>query len=393
MRTNVVIVGGGPSGLLLSQLLHLQGIKSIVLEHRSRDHVLGRIRAGVLEQGTVDLLIKAGMGDQIARHGAVHPTVGIAHENEWHHIPIAELTDGKTVTVFGQTEVTKGLYAIRDAVGGQTFHNVEDVDINGIDSDTPSVSFRIDKELVQVDCDFVAGCDGFHGVSRSAMPADLRQEHHLQYPFGWLGVMSETPPVADEVVYIHHADGFALCSMRSPELSRYYIQVPASETIGEWSDDRFWETLKHRMPSELSANLVTGKSIEKSIAPLRAFVYGRLSWNRLFLAGDAGHIVPPTGAKGLNLAFSDVHYLSTALTRFYRQQDETALQRYSDIALRRVWGTVRFSLQCTRMLHRFPQQTAFENQIQLSELAHLTGNSSASRVFAECYVGLPFDPI
>ncbi|MGI9316977.1 MAG: 4-hydroxybenzoate 3-monooxygenase [bacterium] len=390
MTTKIAIIGGGPAGLFLSQLLHLQNIDSVILERRSREYVLGRIRAGVLEQGTVDLMRRAGVGDRIEKEGMVHSGIGIAFDNAVHHIDLMELTGGSGVTVYGQTEITHDLYAARDAMDGIIIDQAEDVELHDIDSDSPYVTYTKEGEIHRIDCDFIAGCDGFHGVSRKSIPEQFITEYHMAYPFGWLGVLSETPPASDEVIYAHHDRGFALCSMRNKMLSRYYIQVDLDQQPEDWSDEQFWDEFKLRLPDRVSESMITGSSIEKSIAPLRAFVADNLNYGRLFLAGDAGHIVPPTGAKGLNLAASDVHYLSQAFIEYYRSGGERDLGKYSERALDRIWKCVRFSMWCTLMLHTFQEHTPFERRIQKADLQYLLDSRAAQKMFAENYIGLPY---
>jgi len=390
MRTQVAIIGAGPSGLLLSQLLHLQGIDNIVLERRTADYVLSRIRAGVLEQGAVDLLHEAKVGERLAREGLVHAGFDICVGNHRHRIDLQGLTDGKCVTVYGQTEVTKDLMDARAALGGQLVYEAEDVALHALDSKTARVTYRKDGKAQTVVCDFVAGCDGFHGVSRSAIPNDVLRNFERVYPFGWLGVLSETRPVSEELIYVHHERGFALCSMRSMTRSRYYIQCEFDEDLEEWTDDRFWDELRLRLPPDTAAALQTGPSIEKSIAPLRSFVAEPMRYQRLFLAGDAAHIVPPTGAKGLNLAASDVHYLSRALIAYYTEKREDLLDAYSETALRRVWKAERFSWWMTTLLHRFPDASPFDRRVQEAELDYVAGSVAARTALAENYVGLPY---
>jgi len=388
MRTQVCIIGGGPSGLLLSQLLHRAGIESIVLERRSRDYVLARIRAGVLEWGSVDLLREAGVGARMDCEGFPHEGVYLSAQNRGFRIDFKALT-GKQVMVYGQTEVTHDLYDARDAMGGKIIDTAEGVTLHGLDTGAPHVTYVRDGTEHRIDCDFVAGCDGFHGVSRASIPDAVRSEYERVYPFGWLGILSRTPPGADELIYANHERGFALCSMRNENLSRYYIQAPVDDPLEKWSDDAFWDELRRRIPDDVAETLVTGPSIEKSLAPLRSFVTEPMRWGRLFLVGDAAHIVPPTGAKGLNLAVSDVHYLQHALVRHY-QGDEEGIDRYSETALARVWKATRFSWWFTTTMHRFPDQTPFDQNIQESELAYLESSSAAQTVLAEQYVGIPF---
>ena len=389
MRTQVAIIGGGPSGLLLSQLLHKAGIDSVILERKTKDYVLSRIRAGVLEVGMADQLRAAGVGERLDREGIVHDGTVISFGDTQIRIDFTGLTNSH-VTVYGQTEVTFDLYAAREAAGGSMVFNVEDVTINGIETDGPFVTYRIAGAEHRLDCDYVAGCDGFHGVSRRTIPETVRQEFEKVYPFGWLGILSETPPVHDELIYASSDRGFALCSMRNENLSRYYVQCDLTDKPEDWSDDAFWDALKRRIPLEHADNLITGPSIEKSIAPLRSFVCEPMRWGRLFLCGDAAHIVPPTGAKGLNTAASDVHYLSQGLIQHYNHKDDEGIERYSERALARVWKAERFSWWMTNLLHRFPDQTTFDARIQAAEIAFLKDNQNAQAVLAQNYVGLPY---
>lgn len=389
LRTQVAIIGGGPSGLLLSQLLRVHGIDSVVLERKTRAYVLSRIRAGVLERGLVALMDAAGVGSRLRRDGLLHDGTLIAHQGGVFRIDFVERA-GAPVTVYGQTELTRDLYDACAAAGGAIEFNVEDVAIHGADTDAPSVTYRVDGETRRVDCDFIAGCDGFHGVSRQAIPISVRQEYEKVYPFGWLGVLSETPPVNSELIYVNSPRGFALCSMRNANLSRYYIQCSMADKAADWTDANFWEELKRRLPEETAAGLITGPSIEKSIAPLRSFVCEPMQWGRLFLCGDAAHIVPPTGAKGLNTAASDVHYLYTGLRQFYEEGDSEGVNRYSERALARVWKAERFSWWFTSLTHRYPDQTAFDLRIQQADLEFLRTNAAAQTAMAENYVGLPY---
>ena len=389
MRTGVAIIGGGPAGLLLSQLLDLHGVETVVLEHRSRDHVLGRIRAGVLEQGTVDLLREADVGDRLTREGQVHDGVEISWHDERLRIPMRDLT-GRGVTVYGQTEVTRDLYEARDARGGAVVHGAQVIRLEGIEGDAPIVVYLKDGAEHRVACDFIAGCDGFHGPSRQAIPDTARRDFVREYPFGWLGLLSPTPPAAEELIYAAHDRGFALCSMRSSSLSRYYVQVPLSEKLSDWPEERFWAELKTRIPADVAATLTTGPALEMSIAPLRSFVTEPMRHGRLFLAGDAAHIVPPTGAKGLNLAASDIHYLHRAFDAFYNHDDPSGLDTYSDTALSRVWKCERFSWWMTAMLHDFPGTAPFDRRMQRAEFEYLQQSQSARASLAENYVGLPY---
>lgn len=389
MKTQVAIIGGGPSGLLLSQLLHTRGIESVVLERKTKDYVLGRIRAGVLEQGLVGLMEEAGCADRLHAEGFIHDGTLISYGDEMFRVDFTEHV-GTPVVVYGQTEVTRDLYDAREAAGGQIVYNVENVVIHDAKTDAPYVTYMVGGKPQQLDCDFVAGCDGFHGVSRKTIPEDARQEFEKIYPFGWLGILSETPPVNHELIYANHPRGFALCSMRNAQLSRYYIQCSLDDHPRNWSDAAFWEELKRRIPPEQAEALVTGPSIEKSIAPLRSFVTEPMRWGRLFLCGDAAHIVPPTGAKGLNTAASDVHYLFRGLSAFYEDGSEAGIDEYSAKALARVWKAERFSWWFTSMMHRFPDQTAFDLKMQVADLEFLRGSASAQKAMAENYVGLPY---
>lgn len=389
MKTQVAIIGGGPSGLLLSQLLYTQGVDSIVLERKTKDYVLGRIRAGVLEQGLVQMMEEAGCADRMKAEGFPHDGTEISYGDEIFRIDFADLT-GTPVMVYGQTEVTRDLYEARETAGGQIEYNVEDVVIHDAKSDAPFVTFTQDGQKRRIDCDYIAGCDGFHGVSRKTIPDTVRKEYEKVYPFGWLGVLSETPPVNHELIYANSDRGFALCSMRNENLSRYYIQCPISDDPNSWSDDAFWEELKRRIPSDVAAKLVTGPSIEKSIAPLRSFVCEPMQYGRLFLCGDAAHIVPPTGAKGLNTAASDVYYLYHALTAFYKSGTSDGIENYSAKALARVWKAERFSWWFSSLMHQYPDQTVFDHKMQIAELEFLRSNRAAQKAMAENYVGLPY---
>jgi p-hydroxybenzoate 3-monooxygenase len=389
MRTQVAIIGGGPSGLLLSQLLHGIGVEAVVLERQSRDHVLSRIRAGVLEQGMLQMLDTAGVGARARAEGIRHDGTVLSCGADEVRIDFAAHID-QPVMVYGQTEVTKDLYAAADARGTQILHGVSDVVLDGLEGDAPCVSFTRNGERHALHPDFIAGCDGFRGVARQAIPAERRREFEKVYPFGWLGILSETPPVHEEIIYANSERGFALCSMRNRALSRYYIQCPLDDRVESWTDDAFWDELRRRIPPRHAEALVTGRSIEKSIAPLRSFVCEPMQWGRLFLCGDAAHIVPPTGAKGLNTAASDVHYLFAALRSHYADADTAALDGYSARALARVWKVERFSWWMTTLLHRFPDQTPFDLKMQQAEIAALADSPQAQAELARNYVGLPY---
>ncbi len=390
MRTQVVVLGAGPAGLLLSQLLHRNGIETVVLEHRTQEYVESRVRAGVLEQTTVDLLKDAGVGDRLEREGLVHHGISLAFADRRERVDLHALTQGKTVTVYGQTKVTQDLVAARIAAGADLRFEAEAVAVEGIDSRRPSVVFRRAGSEERIAGDFVAGCDGFHGISRRSAPARAITTYEKSYPFGWLGILSETPPIGDELVYANHERGFALCSMRSRTRSRYYLQCPEDDAVSRWTDAAFWGELRQRLPQTLADHLVAGPRLEMSIALLRSFVAQPMRFGRLLLAGDAAHVVPPTGAKGLNLAASDVHYLARALVAFYREDRTDLLDRYSDVCLRRVWKAVRFSWWLTRLLHRF-DDGPMERQLQLAELEYVTESTAARTTLAENYVGLPLE--
>jgi len=388
-RHQVVIIGGGPSGLLLGSLLHRAGIDALILEARSPDYVLGRIRAGVLEQGTVDVLTRAGVDERLRSEGLPHDGFALCVDGEVLRIDLKELTGGKTVTVYGQTEVTRDLMDQRRAVGAASVYEAADVAIHDIDCPNPFVTYVKDGVTHRVSCDIVVGCDGFHGVSRRTVADKGLETFERTYPFGWLGILADVPPCSHELIYVAHERGFALCSMRSPHRSRYYVQCDLSDDVRNWSDDRFWDELRRRVGPAVADHVVTGASIEKSIAPLRSFVAEPLRFGRLFLVGDAAHIVPPTGAKGLNLAVSDVQYLSSALEEFFLERSSAGIDHYSARALDRIWKAERFSWSMTTLLHRFDSYSPFEKRMQRAEFALLRSSRAAQSVMAENYVGLP----
>jgi len=389
-KTQVGIIGGGPSGLLLSQLLHLRGIETILLEKHSREYVLGRIRAGVLEHGFAALMREAQVGERMDREGQLHEGFYIAHDGIKERVDLKALTGGNTVIVYGQTELTRDLYEGRDRLGGIVIHDAEEVQPHDIDTSLPYLTYRQGPTPARVDCDYVIGCDGFHGVSRQSIPKDRVRTFERVYPFGWLGVLTRTRPVSPELIYAKHERGFALCSLRSPTLSRYYIQVPLTDSVDDWSDEQFFDELKRRLPGDVAAAMITGPSIEKSIAPLRSFVVEPMRYGNLFLAGDAAHIVPPTGARGLNSAASDIYYLYHALVDHYTRHDDNGLESYSQRALARVWKGQRFSWWMTTLLHRFPDNSPFDKRLQETDLAYLFSSQKALASLAENYVGLPF---
>lgn len=391
MRTQVAIIGGGPSGLLLGALLHKAGIDNIILERQSGEYVLGRIRAGVLEQVTVDLLDEVGVSQRLHQEGLVHGGFELLFAGKRHRINMDQLTGGKSVVVYGQTEVTRDLMADRSDKGLTTIYEADNVQVHDFDSANPSVTYTKDGQTHTLQCDFIAGCDGFHGVCRASVPEGSIKEYEKVYPFGWLGVLADVPPVSHELIYANTERGFALCSMRSATRSRYYVQVPLTDKVEAWSDERFWADLKDHLDPEARESLVTGPSIEKSIAPLRSFVAEPMRFGRMFLAGDAAHIVPPTGAKGLNLAATDVKYLGDAITEYYAEKSQAGIDNYSQRCLRRIWRAERFSWWFTSLMHQFPETAGFGQKIQEAELDYLIHSESASRALAENYVGLPLN--
>jgi p-hydroxybenzoate 3-monooxygenase len=389
MKTQVAIIGAGPSGLLLSQLLSLNGIDSVVLERQSREHVMSRIRAGVLEQGTVDLIEQAKVGARMRLERLVHDGFELGFSGQGVRVDLKALT-GKSVTIYGQTELTRDLIEARATSGGKLVFEASEVALEGFNGVHPTVRFKHAGSVQELHCDFIAGCDGYHGVSRQSVPASALHYYERVYPFGWLGILADVPPASHELVYSNHERGFALCSMRSTARSRYYIQCAVDEKLEDWPDPRFWDELRTRLPAELAAAVTTGPSIEKSIAPLRSFVVEPVRFGRLFLVGDAAHIVPPTGAKGLNLAAADVRVLHRALAEHYRTGNTGLLDGYSTTILRRTWKAVRFSWWFTSIMHKVPDD-AFNHRVQLAELDYLCGSNAALTSLAENYVGLPFE--
>lgn len=390
MRTQVVIIGSGPSGLLLGQLLTNAGVDNVVLDRVSQDYILGRIRAGVLEEGMCQLLDRSGAGERMHREGLPHDGFELTFSGRRHRVDLHGLTGGKRVMVYGQTEVTKDLMDHRAATGGVSIYEAENVTPHDFDGASPYVTYEKDGATHRIDCDFIAGCDGFHGVSRKSVAGKGLEEFERVYPFGWLGIVAEVPPVSHELIYANHERGFALCSMRSMTRSRYYVQCSLEDRVDSWSDDAFWDELRRRLPAEAAEKVTTGPSIEKSIAPLRSFVAEPMRFGRLFLVGDAAHIVPPTGAKGLNLAASDVHYLFEGLREHYGEKSDAAIDAYSQRALSRVWKAERFSWWMTNTMHRFPDMGPFGQRMQEAELDYLSQSEAASRSLAENYVGLPY---
>ena len=391
MRVQVAIVGGGPAGHLLGQLLHKAGIDAVVLERQTGDYVLGRIRAGVLEQVCIDLMDEAGVGERMHKEGLIHGGFDMLFSGARHRIDMNRLTGGQNVMVYGQTELTRDLMDARQAAGLTTVYEADNVTVHDFNGTKPRVRYEKDGRTHEIECDFIAGCDGFHGVCRASVPQSALREYEKIYPFGWLGVLSETPPVHEELIYVNSPRGFALCSQRSHTRSRYYLQVPLTDKASDWSDEAFWQELRLRLDPEARAKLVTGPSIEKSVAPLRSFVTEPMRFGRMFLAGDAAHIVPPTGAKGLNLAATDVKYLSNALIEYYRDKSEAGIDHYSARCLRRIWRAERFSWWFTGLMHRFPENGEIGQKFQEAELDYIVHSEAGSRSVAENYVGLPLN--
>jgi len=391
MRTQVGIIGSGPSGLLLARLLHLQGIDTVILESRSREYVQGRIRAGVIEQGMADMLREAQVGERMDLEGMIHQGINIAFNNRLERIDFPSHTDGKVVMVYGQTEITHDLMKAHiDEGGGIVHYEAPAIRVEDYDIDSPRIIYEQNGQRKELICDFVAGCDGYHGVARQSVTANTINAFERTYPFGWLGVLSDVPPVRDELVYVSHERGFALCSMRSHTRSRYYIQCSLSDKVENWTDDAFWDELRRRLPPHVAEDVTTGPRLEMSVTPLHSFVVEPMRFGRLFLAGDAAHIVPPTGAKGLNLAASDIFYLSGALLAYYKEKRTDLLDRYSETALRRVWKAIRFSWWYTSLLHKFDDDP-MSRRLQISELDYLTGSEAGQTVISENYVGLPYE--
>ncbi|HDS1769318.1 4-hydroxybenzoate 3-monooxygenase [Pseudomonas putida] len=394
MKTQVAIIGAGPSGLLLGQLLHKAGIDNVIVERQTPEYVLGRIRAGVLEQGTVDLLREAGVAERMDREGLVHEGVELLVGGRRQRLDLKALTGGKTVMVYGQTEVTRDLMQAREASGAPIIYSASNVQPHELKGQKPYLTFEKDGRVQRIDCDYIAGCDGFHGISRQSIPEGVLKQYERVYPFGWLGLLSDTPPVNHELIYAHHERGFALCSQRSQTRSRYYLQVPLQDRVEEWSDERFWDELKARLPADVAADLVTGPALEKSIAPLRSLVVEPMQYGHLFLVGDAAHIVPPTGAKGLNLAASDVNYLYRILVKVYHEGRVDLLAQYSPLALRRVWKGERFSWFMTQLLHDFgSHKDAWDQKMQEADREYFLSSPAGLVNIAENYVGLPFEEV
>lgn len=393
LNTKVAIIGSGPAGLLLGQLLYKAGIDHILIEQRSAEYVAGRIRAGILEQVSVDLLTEAGVDEQLKEKGLPHNGIEILTNGQKHRVDLTQLTHGKQVTVYGQTEVTKDLMQARTQAQLTSFYEASNVQVFDFYNEKPSVTFEYEGRQITVQCDFIAGCDGYHGICRASVPEDKIKTFEKVYPFGWLGVLADVPPVADELIYVQSERGFALCSMRSNTRSRYYLQVPLTDKVENWSDEKFWQELKNRLDPESREKLITGPSIEKSIAPLRSFVTEPMRFGKMFLAGDAAHIVPPTGAKGLNLAASDIAFLSKALIEYYQTGSESGIESYSENCLKRVWKAERFSWWMTHLLHRFETETEFEHKIKQAELNYILGSEAGKTTLAENYVGLPLQKV
>ncbi len=393
MKTKVAIIGAGPSGLLLGQLLHKAGVDNVILERQSGEYVLGRIRAGVLEQGMVDLMREAGVSERMDAEGLVHDGIELVLGGRRDRIDLKKLTGGASVLVYGQTEVTRDLMAARAASGATTIYEAGNVQLHDVKGEQPYVTFEKNGETYTLECDYIAGCDGFHGVSRKTIPEEVLTHYERVYPFGWLGLLSDTPPVNHELIYAHHERGFVLCSQRSETRSRYYLQVPLTEKVEDWSDERFWAELKARLPKDIADSVVTGPSLEKSIAPLRSYVVEPMQYGKLFLVGDAAHIVPPTGAKGLNLAASDVSTLYRILRGVYHDGRTDLIDKYSAIALRRIWKAERFSWFMTNLLHEFPERDAFDKRMQRTDYDYYMDSDAGLKTIAENYVGLPYEPI